>query len=291
MDYYPTYGLTEHKRENGGIESNNGFKDMVADIGLLRWYISVHAQTSSLRRSQVRHHTVTIVIRNRATRQIVLDISVKADFGFLAARQAGDNNRFIAMTAEGVEMFREQMKRVPFLREFRSMNFINRDQLDERLLYENPILRGTYEEWICNLLCTGSPRRGELTFDVQDPITAAKDASGTEKVNLGRNTHMGFRRHVGVQRTVRARDLRVSLNNCRKTLGAEFAGGVFYTDAYGLELRDGPGRNNVRQFIRPGFSAALSGKFQPAGPWLGLHTADVNVHFEDLGFGIDPDQN
>lgn len=291
MNYYPKYGLTEHKRENGAIEHNHGFKDTVADVGVLRWYISVHIQTSSLRRASVRHHTVTMVVRNRATNQIVLELSTKADFGFLAARKAGTRNSFIAMTPEGVEMFGEQIKAVPFLRSMRSMNFINLLGLDERLLYQKPPLVGTYEEWLCNLLCTGSPRKGELTFDTEDPVTAATDASGTQKVDLGRQTSSGFRRHVGIRRTVRARDLRVSVNKCRKTLGADFNGGVFYTDAYGTELRDGPGPNSVRQYIRPGFNAGISGKFQPTGPWLGLHRVGVKMFFEDIGFGIDPSEN
>lgn len=291
MNYYPKYGLTEHKRQNGAIEPHNGFKDMVADSGILRWYISAHIQTSSLRRVSARHHTVTMVVLNRATKQIVLELSVKADFGFVAARKAGDNNRFIAMTSEGAEMFSAQMQTIPFRRSMRSMNFINLLGLDERLLYQKPIMLGTYEEWICNLLCTGSPRRGELTFDTEDPITAAKDASGEEKLFLGRQTAGGFLRHVGIRRTVRARNLRVSLNKCRETLGSEFDGGVFYTDAYGTELRNGPGPNNVRQFIRPGFNAGLSGKFQPTGPWLGLHRDGVKMFFEDVGFGVDPKEN
>lgn len=295
MNYYPKYGLTEEKH-TGGIESNPGFKDTVIKQDGLLIYFSTHVQTSSLRRVTARFHTVTTVIKDATSKELLAELSFKGDFGFLAARRAGDVNRFLAVTPEGAALFAEQQAEVPFLRRLRTMNIINEGALNPAYRYQSPLLEGTYEEWITTPPCHRARRGGELVLDVQDPITGVRSVpAGDEKVALGVIDRPGpvavFRRHVSVRRTLRARELEIGAGMCG--FGDDFEGGVFYTDARGEELRDGPGERNVWQYIKPGWSAKISGRWQVGvqNLWLGAYVHGSKGFFYDQGYGLDPKLN
>lgn len=294
MDYNPKYGLTEEKY-TGGIESNPGFKDAVIKQDGLLIYFSEHVQTSSLRRVRARFHTVTVVIKDASTKELLAELSFKGDFGFLAARRAGANNRFVAVTPEGEAIFAEQRRQIPFLRKLRTINVIKEGDLNPAYRYQTPLLEGTYEEWITVPPCTKSPRGGELVLDVQDPITAVREVPGDTKVALGVIDRPGpvavFRRHISLRRTLRAKDLEVSAAACGFDGG--FDGGEFYTDPEGKELRSGPGPNNVRQYIKKGWSAKISGRWQVGlgNLWLGAHVHGSKEFFYDQGYGVSPEMN
>lgn len=295
MGYQPKYGLTELKN-TGGVEPNPGFKDTVIKQDGLSIYFSIHAQTSSLRRVNARFHTVTIAVRDETTKELVVELSFKGDFGFLAGRRAGNVNRFLALTPEGLELQNQQKKAIPFKRALRTINVIDAANLDPRFKYLTPLLLGTYEEWITQPPCTRSPRGGELVFDIQDPSTGVRVMPpGTEKVNLGRIDQPGnvalFRRHISLRRTLRVKEFEISAEACG--FGEGFAGGTFYTDPFGREVRPGPGPNNVKQYIKPGWKAKLNGKWQvgPGNHWMGVHVHGAKDFFLDHGYGINPSVN
>lgn len=280
------------------MEPNAGFKDFVLDDGgLLLWYFSIHIQTSSLRRRDVRTHTVTVVVKNRATGSIVASLSVKADFGFIASRKASTVPSFLPMTSDGQALFAAQMQETPFLRAFRSLNFIDPDNLDARLRYFSPVSTGLYEEWICTLPCMGSPRRGELTVDVEDPATAARNMSTNIPLPLGRRTAAGFRRHVGVRRTLRMRNLVLSEGRCRRAYGNDFrlatqpSPGTFCTDPTGTRVQPCDLPTSVRQYMRPGFAGSITGKFHATGRNLGLYKRGARLFLDDVAHGLDPRRN
>lgn len=285
MDYVPKYGLTEFK--NGrGTESNPGFKDFVFEHGKRMVYLSVHAQTSSLRRVDVSVHTITIVMKDKRTGELLVELTVKGDFGFLAARKRGNGSQFLPLTRAGIRMMKKQMKSKPYRRFFRTINVVNTKVLDRRFMYTNPPMAGTYEEWVVTPPCTNAGKGGELTFDIQDPITGIRSIAGKEAVWLGHTyAEEGFRPNLGLKRTVRARDFTVSAEACG--FGRKFKGGQFYTDVYGKKLLRGPGKRAVRQFIKPGFRGSISGKWTPSGLWRGLHRSSKQERFFlPHGYGI-----
>lgn len=285
MNYEPKYGLTEHK--NGrGVESNHGFKDFVFEQGNVMVYLSVHAQTSKMRRVDHHFHTVTMAMKQKDSGELLADISFKADFGFLAARKRGSGEQFIPLSSDGLNMSKQQRRGKPYRRAFRTINVVNQRSLDYRFQYNYQPRAGTYEEWVCTLPCTETDMNGELVFDIQDPITGIKSSYDKSTVWLGRRYRDGkFRPNLGMKRTVRARNLRLSASFCK--FGEGFEGGYFYTDPYGKELLDGPGPNAVRQFIKPGFVGTMSGKFSPGEQWRGMHYADKEqMFFLPHGYGI-----
>lgn len=289
MGYKPKYGYTELKN-TGGIESDPGFKDFVFYYGNLIVYISIHAQTSSLRRVSQRHHTVTIVMKHRNTGELLAEVTSKGDFGFQSARRAGPDNNFVPLTNEGHMMKREQTRQRPYLRHFRSINVIDMRNPDPRFRYSYPMSMGTYEEWVVVPSCTTTVEGGELTLDIQDPITGIPSVNNMSPVWLGRRTGPdGFMKNTGLKRTLQVRHLKLSASRCG--FGEDFKGGHFYSNPYLTELRDGPGRDSVKQYIKPGFVGNIYGLWRPGGRWLGLHSPRVKSFFTDRGYGINPAVN
>lgn len=286
MGYKPKYGYTEMKN-TGGVEPDPGFKDFVFLYGNLMVYISIHAQSSSLRRVHTRHHTVTIVMKHSRTGELLAELTSKGDFGFQSARRAGAGNNFVPLTNEGHRMKREQRTKRPYLRHFRSINVINKKSPDPRFRYSYPMSMGTYEEWVVVPPCTTTVRGGELTLDIQDPVTGIASLQSMKPVWLGRRTWTdGFVRNTGLKRTLQVRYLTLSASRCG--FGSEFKGGYFYSDPFLKTLRTGPGPDTLRQYIKPGFEGKLYGLWRPSGRWLGLHKPRVKSFFADVGYGVNP---
>lgn len=286
MSYRPKYGYTEFKKSRGQ-ESNPGFKDFVIENGDYLVYFSFHAQTSSLRRTTVRLHTVTIAVRHVASRDLVAEITMKGNFGFLASRKAGNGNTFIPVTNADriIEQDLADSRRGRFLR---SINVINKGNLDPRFHYRKDLLRGNYELWVTSIPCAA----GQLSFNIIDPISGVRDDSLSEKVRLGAKRDSTFYDNVGAERTVHSKRLTVGASQCG--FGPEFKGGTFYTDPLGQKILKSSSRDAVRQYIKPGFSLTMSGHWRPVGSWFGLHRntqREQQESFFDIGFGIDPGQN
>lgn len=246
-------------------------------------YFSLHVRTSSLRRARTRLHTIELVIVVARTGERVMEITHKADYGFLAARAR--KSGFIALTKKGEKMEKKMVERKKG-RFFRTMNIVNERNLDKRFRYRSDAKKGVYEEWITVPMCVSSPSGTGFNVDIKDPATGMKRIKGHKRlVRLGRKIL-----NVGVARKLRLRSMTVGQPHCN--FGEDFKGGVFYTDAQGKKLVKGPGPAAIRQFIKPGFSISLNGNYELGNDkWFGLFEKRERGFRSDSAFGLDPLMN
>lgn len=295
MGYAPKYGYTAWKN-NREVESNQGFKNFVFRYGEFMVYFGIHVQTSHLRRVYESHHTINLVITRASTKEVLVEITHKGDYGFIATRKRGGG--FFPFTVADAALLRRQESRdYPSRR--RSVNVIDESNLDYRFAYRSSLRSlGLYEDWTTQPICStnGMYGGGHISVDVTTSATGIKSLSQKNvAVILGTVRNAKFFRSTGIQRIIRFQSYVISYASCMFTLADIFGGqsrnGVFYTDSYGKTLRNGPGRNHIRQYIKPGFRLEINGKFHVQEPWLGVHGKDDGGFMVDLGFGIDPSKN
>ena len=283
MGYKPRYGYTALKNYHQD-EDHVGFKDIVADVGSHWLYLSVHARMSSQSRFDTRHHTMVIAAVRKSTRKLELELRFKADYGSLAVRKRRGG-------IVGVSKVDEKLRRIfGDKRRHRLVNIINPKHIDSRWRYKKHerLLRGHYEQWATKPICSKISSGHEPTVDFKDPALAKRDVKGRRTTKLGRIQHGRFQWNASVDRELRSKGWVLGGNLC------EFGDGIhgkFYTDVFGQEMKDGPGANNVRQFMKKGFRMEISGDFQPTDPWLGLYRKGHRGKLQNIAFGIDEKEN
>lgn len=283
MGYAPKfdYAAWKNGRES---ESDAGFKSFVVQQGDYMFYYALHVQASSLRRMTEQYHTVTIAITHTKTKELMYEVTHKADFGFLAAR--GKSVDFVPLSKDDADMMEEQKEKW-VRRRFRSVNVIDEGNLDPRFRYRPDPIEGVYEEWVTMPVCAWGPPFGEIIVDLKTPGTGIKSENKEdEAVLLGR-----FSRNAGQARRMRMKEVEFSGKHCMFENTNETVSGYFYTDPRGENLVAGPGRGAIRQYAREGFSLKVSGIFEVAELGLGLHANGVMGFFTDHGYGLDPEQN
>lgn len=295
MGYAPKYDYTAWKngRED---ESNEGFKGIVFKSGDYLVYYNVHVQTSSLRRVNEPNHTITLVIVDARTKERVVEINHKGDFGFLSTR--AEPTGFFPLSLDDKNAMEEQRGNMMPPRR-RTINVINTANLDNRFSYlpKDQLLLGRYEEWSTAPLCSrGGPYEGKISLDITDASTGIKSiAEKGVKILLGSYNDGQFIRSTGSKRLLQLNNFIIAEDACMFKLGnihgERSASGVFYTDAYGKNLMSGPGPNNVRQFIKRGFRITLSGRYEAVDSWLGLHKNNHMGFMQNYGYGLDSDVN
>lgn len=142
MGYRPRYNYAAWKN-NRESESDPGFKGFVLQQGDYMFYFSLHAQASNLRRVNEQYHTIAVAITHARTKELMYEITHKADYGFLSAR--GKNVDFVPLSRYDEKM-KEEQKAKWVRRRFRSINVIDKGNLDGRLLYRPEVIDGVYEE-------------------------------------------------------------------------------------------------------------------------------------------------
>ncbi len=283
MGYLPRYDYTALKN-NHQDESHEGFKDIVADVGSHWLYVSVHARMSSGSRFHTRHHTMVIAAVRKSTMELELELRFKADYGSLTVRKRGGG-------IVGVSKKEEELRRMfGYKRRHRLVNIINPRRIDPRWRYKkgDRLMRGEYEQWATKPICSEISNGREPTIDFKDAALAKLDVRGRGTTRLGRMKDGRLRWNASVNRELRAKDWVIDGDLC------EFGDGIhgkFYTDVYGEEMEDGPGTNNVRQFIKEGFRLEISGDFETADPWLGLYLNGIRGEMRNIAFGIDETKN
>ncbi len=60
-----------------------------------------------------------------------------------------------------------------------------------------------------------------------------------------------------------------------------------HTDAYEEKMKDGPGTNDVGEFITKGLRIEVSGEFASRDPWLGHYVDGAREELRDVKFGVD----
>lgn len=286
MGYKPKFDLTAYKNDRED-ESDAGFKSFVFQSGSYMVYFNVHAQTSNLRRITEAYHTIAIAITDAKTKELMLELSHKADYGFLGGRgkSAGE---VIPLSKKDAEM-QEKQKSKNVKRRFRAVNVVDVNNPDPRFGYARSLTLGGYEKWVTMPICADGPPFGEILVDLKTPVTGIKSYKHMDvKVNLGNSQW----RNVGTQRSIHFKRLQFSQKHCKFLNTNEPVSGYFYTDAKGTTLLQGPGKKAIRQFIRDGFEIEMSGVYGVFELWLGLHMQGYpDGHFKDSGFGLDPDMN
>lgn len=291
MGYEPLFGYVALKNGNES-ESHNGFKSMVLDVGEHYLYYGFHAKLSDPRRFFARHHTVVIAVAEKKSKELVLELSYKADFGFLAARSR--DHKLIPLRPID-NAIQEQQKAKGLRDAMRNINVINPSNPDPRYSYKNTgadILKGQYEQWVAPLMCADLSQLRGPQLDVKQPQTGLRYAGsgGAGMIKLGRELHGAWRQHVGVNRDVRFQKLAMSFELCG--LGKETKDGVFYTDVYGKRRLPGPGKGAVRQFIKPGTDLFFEGGiFMADDTWLGLQKAGKISEMRDVSNSVDASVN
>lgn len=294
MGYDPKFGYVAWK--NGReTEVHEGFKGVVLKEDNYLVYFMMHGQTSNVRRLGVRFHTLTLVVADAETKDILLEVAHKGDFGFISARKKGGG--VVPLQKKDEDLMKEMEEKDMFRQ--RTVNVINEGNLDARFLYrEKPqdLLRGEYEEWTSNPICSLSGYHGALRMDFTDPISGIKVASDlTGKIDLGDDSDLGFIKNDGVGRIFRASEYKIEEDMCMFRLadidGGRSSDGEFYTNAFGTKLMSKPGPNAVRQFVTPGFSMKLDGDYEAIESWTGMYEKDHEGRMINYGYGVDPAVN
>lgn len=140
MGYQPKFGYTAWKNGRQD-ESHQGFKGYVFESGQYYVYINIHSHASNPKRYRTIFHTVLFVVSDKSTHEIMMELSVKADFGRLASRKKGGG--FIILENSGHDSSNQCSARKE-----RIVNVINPNNLDERFAYreKDNLLKGDYGE-------------------------------------------------------------------------------------------------------------------------------------------------
>ena len=283
MGYQPRYDYSALKN-NHQNESHEGFKGIVADVGSHWLYVSLHAQMSSGSRFHARYHTMVIAAVRKSSMEMELELQFKADFGSLTVRK-----RSVGIV--GVSKKGEELRCMfGYKRHHRLVNIIDPQQIDPRWKYKkgDRLLREEYEQWATRPMCSEISNAREPAIDFKDAGLAKRYVSGKETTRLGRMKGGRLHLYPSVNRELRSKDWVIDGDLCKFSDGVH---GKFYTDVYGEDVRDGPGTNNVRQYIKKGFRTKISGDFETTDPWLGLYLNGIRGELRNIAFGIDETKN
>lgn len=287
--YSPMFGYVAWKTQDLNsqsgrqIESHNGFKTYYIPIhGSIRVAIfTVHMHLSKSRRFSARHHTIALAILRGS--ELEMDISFKSDFGPALGIPWSGLPPPLDATQKEIQEELKKLKRFAA----RTFNVINIDEnfpesLDKRFRIKADLskappakLKGFYEEWRSTLPSCTSPitaHSGEFLFDIRDPSTAARFATGTTDGNIQ------WLRGASIERTIRINgpDIVLSLGSCSKMIQEKHgssSSGVFFTDPYFRSGHPNAGQWAVRQFIKKSFEDfTFSRGFRRASdPWTGWY--------------------
>lgn len=244
-----TYVALKNQNQPERGEGFKGFviKDEATQIG---WYINLHSETSTDQRVCARFHTVTLAATDLRTGRLLLELGYKGDFGF--SRENNDSEQFITPNA-----CPDQAK------------IAQQTDASKRIRVASDG-NGGYEQWDGGCVRALGMECGNrvIGIDIQNPATSCADYSCSRLIiNDGSST----------RRTIDVRKLKVSyLESLDLSDGKK--DGYFYTDVYGLNpglSPDDPGA--VRQYVKPGLSLSLDGRFTTEDAWRGLYVRDGNT--------------
>lgn len=290
MGYYPRLGYVAFKN-NDEPESHNGFKYLMLKVGNYLVLFGVHSQLSVTRRFTARHHSVVIVVVDAATKELLMEMGYKGDFGFAAVRIKPKGIR--PVNTQDTVIKKELMPGMN--RAKRVINVINPENLHPDYAYRNTnttrtLMLGRYEQWFIRPPCANPANtRQHVVVDFKNPATALKEVGSTAVTILGRAK--AGSRVVTAQQNSMNRDLRTG----GIELGAPYCGysipndGVFYTDKFGTALVSGT--DAFRQFIKPGFKLTIKGRWMVEDNWVGMHGKGKKGRMTDAGRAIIPNIN
>lgn len=283
MNYTPKFTYTAWKNDRQN-EADRGFKGFVIRTNAHLIYFSLHVVQANLRRVGVRFHTINVAIADRRTKELLMDVQHKGDFGWAGVRLLGGKT-FRPIFPEDENIMAWQ---APGPNNFRSINILDVDSPNPEFEIRKPVLIGQYEIWQTVPMCSKpKSRKSLLNVQLKLPNTGFKAVNQKDVVvDLGRMAGGKFYKSVGLNRSIKAQNLEFAAEHCPNGTS-----GVFYTNPAGTEIRPGPGPNAVRQFVKPGLKAVMNGRFETVDKWTGLHFKGARGFFADHGFGVDPNNN
>lgn len=240
-------------------------------------------QTSNMNRLKSRLHTVVLAVVHQRTKELLAEMSYKADLGFLAARLK-DDVTWVPLD-DGEAAIQKSQGRGPD--NFRSVAVVDKGDKDPQFSLREPYTLGTYEFWRTFPMCTRAVGGlSGIAAVVRTPATGIKSPRTRTKVELGRYKDGVFYQSSSLDRSLRIPRLKISAQFCPGG-----SSGTFFTDATGKTVLPGPGKGSVRQFIKPGLSLEIGGNYEPLDGWVGMYAQGARGTFVDHGFGIDPRVN
>lgn len=295
MGYWPRLGYVAYKN-NDEPESHNGFKGLMMRVKGHIFYYSVHAQLSQTRRFTARHHTVVIAVVVEATKELVMEMGYKGDFGFAAVRK--NPKGLLSVNAQD-ELIRTELKAMGNQGK-RTVNVINPANLNPDHLYKpgTSLLKGRYEIWVLQPLCVNEAKKKKnIVVDFKNAATALKESGSTEVQKLGRATqdHVVYEKFNSIKRDFKTDNIEIGAAFCKYTQPLP-ADGVFYTDKLGTSLVPKPPPNTASnialpQFVKPGFSLKIIGRYMAVDTWVGMHIKGFKGRMSDAGRAIIPEEN
>lgn len=284
MNYSPRFGYIALKNK-AEFESHNGFKGIMSQIDNYILYYGFHGQLSAARRFTARFHSVIFAVVDANTKELVMELGHKGDFGFLATRKLPTGHISVNEEDAGIKAELRLTKN----RSKRIVNVINPENLNPNYKYNKNLLRGRYEQWLLRPMCANPSMRKELVVDFKTPHTALKEPDTTEVTILGKSTKGVITKPSdSINRDFVTRGMEIGDSFCGFTIPAN---GEFFTDKLGTTQRPGPGKDSIRQFIKPGFSLKIVGRFMASDIWVGMHENGWKGKIKDVGYAIDPTIN
>lgn len=306
--YRPAFGYTAWKTPDDTtlsgrqVESHEGFKVYRLKASDGRTVVmTCHIHASKARRFTARHHTVIMAVLGRKLAneneeeelEIQAELSFKSDFGPALAHAYGPPAPFDDKQAR----INDEVRKIKHKMASRVFNVINITEdfpasLDPKFKVKGDIrngpggiLQGFYENWRTTFpSCTSptSPAYGAFLFDVRDPSTAARGATGNTDENMQMLTGQAIKRIL----LVHSVNITFSLENCiqRAQYVAGRKKGLFFTDSYFEKAFFRQMKFRIRQFIKPSFDPVviISGILRPSDPWLGLYDYNGKSGFQHL---------
>jgi hypothetical protein len=219
--YQPVYGYVGSKA--GMDEPHKGFKGFgLHDRNGNIWYITVHLGSSGIGRLCMSFHSVSIYIADGHTFEPLVDVHFMGDFG--PAVRNTDSQPYTPIACpdqyqEATQRTGDGVRMIPMA-------------IDGQEGYEPWRLA-----YFDNIIGFNS---GHMTFNTFNPMTICSDLDCSELVSV--DNAYGERRFLSYNSN------QLGFFNPPHT-------GEFYTDPYGVELRDGTELDAVRQYIKPGLEA------------------------------------
>lgn len=321
-NYRPMFGYTPWKTADPNsptgrqLESHAGFKLFSFQVPDTNRIVicTIHMHLSKARRFNARRHTVIFAVvsmLNASRWEIEMELHMKMDFG-PAEISFANRSTLPLNSAEWNTEHQLTSKRIKAGRRFNVLDLSNfPSSVDDSFQLSGGIAagprvlsHGIYEQWKGPLnTCSGSSgmtNRG-FTFDVRDPATAIRTLKlPTDDKNMQQLSGKSMNRVVsiggdGVQVGLRYCILDIFASDATINLNAQ--NGVFYTNVHFSSVHHGPGRNLVRQYIKPDFKDLYitPGHYTPVDPWYTKmeleRTGNIKRRFLDIERAVQASEN
>jgi hypothetical protein len=264
-------------------EIHQGFKGIAIrdEDKKIGWYLNIHAETHDLHRVCTRKHTVVIIATDLTKSypdNLLAMVGYKGDFG------ASQSNRELAgdhKTINNVTGFPNCPDQAAIVNEIKNKDgdpmFFKRIRVEN--LGDGKLDNGGYEQWDGGLTPElglsvagwfGGSEFPKFGIDIRNPSTTCSNlACATTKTNDGNH---------GDERTFFVPEMKLEYNalvRTKDTSNGGAADGVFYTDVYGVAVKNPTDANVVKQFIKPGIKlSGPNGGFHTEDAWRGLYVDD-----------------